>query len=74
MLCPYTASHPVGPARSGIPVDNRHWPIGGLMLHALSACTNHSRNVGLKLGHRLRRWINTKPTLGQHLLFAWDSV
>ena len=27
-------------------------------------------NVGLLLGHRLRRWPNTKPTLVQNIVFA----
>ena len=27
-------------------------------------------NVGLPLAHRLRRWLNSKPTLGQRLMFA----
>ena len=27
-------------------------------------------NVGLLLAHRLRRWPNSKPTLGQRLMFA----
>ena len=27
-------------------------------------------NVGLLLAHRPRRWPNSKPTLGQHLIFA----
>ena len=27
-------------------------------------------NVGLLLVHRLRRWPNSKPTLGQRLIFA----
>ena len=27
-------------------------------------------NVGLLLAHRLRRWANSKPTLGQRLMFA----
>ena len=27
-------------------------------------------NVGLLLAHRLRRWPNSKPTLGQRLMFG----
>ena len=29
-----------------------------------------SPNVGLMLGHRLRRWPNSKPTLGRCIVFA----
>ena len=31
---------------------------------------SHSNNVGLMLGHRLRRWPNIKPTLFECLVFA----
>ena len=33
-------------------------------------------NVGLLLGQRRRRWVNSKPTLGQRLMFAgvWLSL
>ena len=27
-------------------------------------------NVGVLLAHRLRRWVNSKPTLTQRLMFA----
>ena len=30
-------------------------------------------NVGLMLVHRLRRWANIKPTLGQRLVFAGSA-
>ena len=28
-------------------------------------------SVGLPLAHRLRRWSNSEPTLGQRLVFCW---
>ena len=33
-------------------------------------------NAGLLLGQRRRRWVNSKPTLGQRLMFAgvWLSL
>ena len=31
-------------------------------------------NFGLLLAHRLRRWSNSKPTLGQRLMFAGYTV
>ena len=37
---------------------------------AVSAKTNNQPNVGKTLGHRLRRWPNVVPTLGEHLVFA----
>ena len=30
--------------------------------------------VGLLLAHRLRHWPNSKPTLGQRLVFAWYTL
>ena len=40
------------------------------------ANTRRSPNVGLMLGHRLRRWSNITPTLGERLVFAgiWHVV
>ena len=39
--------------------------------------TRHSPSAGLMLGHRLRRWFNIKPALGECLVFdgwvlSWD--
>ena len=34
------------------------------------ANTRRQPNVSLVMCHRLRRWLNTNPTLGQHLVFA----
>ena len=34
------------------------------------ASTRRCPNVGLMLAHRLRRWTNISPTLGQRLVFA----
>ena len=31
-------------------------------------------NVGLLLAHRLRRWPNSQPTLGQRLIFAGNVI
>ena len=39
-------------------------------LTADSANIKRCPNVGLLLGHRLRRWPYTKPTLGQRFIFA----
>ena len=36
----------------------------------LKLCVSRCPNVGLMLAHRLRRWPNIRPTLGQHLVFA----
>ena len=37
--------------------------------------TRHCPNVGSILGHRLRRWSNIEPTLGQFLIFAgWSKA
>ena len=35
--------------------------------------TIHWPNVGSMLVHRLRRWFNMKPTLGECLVFAVES-
>ena len=37
---------------------------------SIPASTIHRANVGLMLGHRLRRWPNIKPTLAQCIVFA----
>ena len=34
----------------------------------------HWPNVGLLFAHRLRRWLNSKPRLGQRLIFAGYAV
>ena len=42
-------------------------------IYTVSCYTANMRrcpNVGLLLGHRLRRWLNNKPTFDQHLLFV----
>ena len=39
-----------------------------------SADAKHSPNVVLLLGKRLRRWPNSKPTLGERFVFAGRSV
>ena len=36
----------------------------------IPANTRRSPNVGLLLAHRLRRWPNINPTLGERLVFA----
>ena len=37
----------------------------------LQANSWRSPNIDLILLHRLRRWPNIKPALGQRLVFAW---
>ena len=44
-----------------------------LIIHAIPANTRCWPNVGLKLAHRLRRWPNISPTLGQRLVVAGMS-
>ena len=38
--------------------------------HIHAANTRCWYNAGLLLAHRLRRWSNIKPALGQHLVFV----
>ena len=49
-----------------------HWYFQCVVFVANNIPSNtiHSTNVGLMLGHRLRRWPNIKPTLGECILFA----
>ena len=43
---------------------------GRTQRETIPASTTHWNNVGLMLGHRLRRWPNIKPTLFQCVVFA----
>ena len=42
----------------------------GALRYGFPAYTRRWPNVGLLLGQRRRRWANSKPTLGQRLMFA----
>ena len=44
--------------------------VGGNVRPLLPANTTHSPNAGTMLCHRLRRWPNNVPALGDRLLFA----
>ena len=48
--------------------------IGYIVNKAVPANKIRRPNVGLLLGHRLRRWPNINQTLGQRLFFAGVSM
>ena len=58
--------------RTFMPVTS--WSVMFIMISSVNrptpANTTHWNNVGLMLGHRLRRWPNIKPTLFQCVVFA----
>ena len=61
----YNTSAGIDFSRQNVPVGSR----AERVKPTFPANTKRSANVGLMLAHRLRRWPNIKPPLGQRLVF-----